>query len=399
MTFVRCRPIFFQWQVSSFFGWGIYGLNLIRHMSQGVFFSPQTSVPFDPIQIELEPAEQEQIDPLLESSRSFQDSLAPFAGQRVTIDYPVLHALGHNLHTSCSSAHQIQLHSEQMVGVTFFEHATFSADLRERMKIYRRIITGSNWNAELLRAAGVDHVVRIIQGIDTTRFHPRSAPRRGSSSFVIFSGGKIEQRKGQDLVLRAFRAFRQRHDDAVLAVAWHCPWPHFALGAFVDQPDTYPIALGEDGRLDVVGWAVANGIPAEAIVDHGLVPNRRMPEIYRGVDVALFPNRAEGGTNLVAMEAMACGVPTILSANTGHLDLIYPGACLPLTRQTWLDREENRGWGESDVEEIVAALELLYQDRQHAEAIGSAGARMMQELDWRNQVCHLENELLGAFGV
>jgi hypothetical protein len=44
-----------------------------------------------------------------------------------------------------------------------------------------------------------------------------------------------------------------------------------------------------------------------------------MPQILREIDVAVVPNRFEGGTNLVAMECMACGMPVILSANTGYL--------------------------------------------------------------------------------
>ena len=51
-------------------------------------------------------------------------------------------------------------------------------------------------------------------------------------------------------------------------------------------------------------------------------PNVGMPHVLHEADVALFPNRAEGGTNLVAMECLASGIPTILSANTGHLDLL-----------------------------------------------------------------------------
>ena len=51
--------------------------------------------------------------------------------------------------------------------------------------------------------------------------------------------------------------------------------------------------------------------------------------LLKQADLAVFPNRCEGGTNLVAMEAIACGVPTVLSANSGHLDLLRPG-CLQL---------------------------------------------------------------------
>jgi glycosyltransferase involved in cell wall biosynthesis len=98
------------------------------------------------------------------------------------------------------------------------------------------------------------------------------------------------------------------------------------------------------------------------------------------MDVALFPNRCEGGTNLVAMECMACGVPTILSANTGHLDLLKDGAALALADQRPI--RNLPGWRESDVQEIVAALETLYTDRARAAAYGAAGARQMAGLSW-----------------
>jgi glycosyltransferase involved in cell wall biosynthesis len=39
-------------------------------------------------------------------------------------------------------------------------------------------------------------------------------------------------------------------------------------------------------------------------------------------DVAVFPNRCEGGMNLVAMEAIATGVSVILANGTGQADLI-----------------------------------------------------------------------------
>src|SRR3546814_16138379 len=81
------------------------------------------------------------------------------------------------------------------------------------------------------------------------------------------------------------------------------------------------------------------------------------------------------------MEAMACGVPTILSANTGHLDIVAEGACIPLRRQRPVVVDDRYlgtgGWGESDVEEMVEALETVWRDRERARAIGAAGAEFM----------------------
>ena len=113
----------------------------------------------------------------------------------------------------------------------------------------------------------------------------------------------------------------------------------------------------------------------------------------READVALFPNRCEGGTNMMVMQAMACGLPCVLSANSGHLDIIEGGACIPLVAQgaVILDAPEisTEGWGESDVDEVVAALEVIYQDRQKARAIGDAGADLMARYTWQAQIHQL----------
>ena len=96
---------------------------------------------------------------------------------------------------------------------------------------------------------------------------------------------------------------------------------------------------------------------------------------------------------MMAMQAMACGVPCVLSANSGHLDIIEDGACIPLVEQrpVILDEPEisTEGWGESDVDEVVAALEVIYQDRQKARAIGDAGADLMARYTWQAQIDQL----------
>jgi hypothetical protein len=43
--------------------------------------------------------------------------------------------------------------------------------------------------------------------------------------FVVFSGGKLEMRKGQDIVIAAFEKFAAKHKDAILVTAWHNQWP------------------------------------------------------------------------------------------------------------------------------------------------------------------------------
>jgi glycosyltransferase involved in cell wall biosynthesis len=301
-----------DWGVSSYYGWGVYGLNLALECAKDESIELYSEAPLKPDDIVVDPLRKRALVPFIK--RSSVDGGKPLVGAR-------LHALGND----------ILPESTKRIGVIFFEAPLSRAGI-ERAKRYDLIIVGSTWNADILRAAGLDNVRTILQGVDSTLFHP--APKRGlfPGKFLIFSGGKAEPRKGQDIVVKAFRIFAAKHKEAMLVTAWHSPWPHLAVGMDLD--------LSEFG---------------DRVVDVGALPNGQMASVYRECDVALFPNRAEGGTNLVAMETIACGVRTIVSANTGHLDLTNRNAVCPLRRQK--PCAEWSEWGESDVDEIVTELE------------------------------------------
>jgi glycosyltransferase involved in cell wall biosynthesis len=259
-------------------------------------------------------------------------------------------------------------------------------------------VTGSTWNERVMRAHGLQNVRTVLQGIDPLLFHPLARPPRSDGRFRVFSGGKLELRKGQDIAVAAFRKFAARHPDAQLVGAWHSPWPKFARS--IDATGlAAPVTFGADGKLDAAAWAVANGLRPDQFIDAGQTANALMPQLLRQVDVALFPNRCEGGTNLVAMECMACGVPTILSANTGHLDLIEDGNCYLLAQQGEVPGQvgfgDVPGWGESDVDEAVERLEQVYADREAAGRCGERGAATLAKLTWARTAAGLKAVLLG----
>ena len=158
-----------------------------------------------------------------------------------------------------------------------------------------------------------------------------------------------------------------------------------ALGGHVDGE----VGVDDKGCLRIVDWAVRNGIPPGQIIDFGLVPNESMPEIYRQATVAVFASRCEGGTNMMAMEAMASGVPCILSANTGHLDLLSDDNCFPLLKQgkqpAVAGLAGKQDWGETDVDELVETLERVYLERAEAERRGVQAAKLMQDWTWEKR--------------
>ena len=156
-------------------------------------------------------------------------------------------------------------------------------------------------------------------------------------------------------------------------------------------------AKNRDGTFEFPEWAGANGISPEHFHDCGLVPNHLMPKLFSQVDVAVFPNRCEGGTNLVAMEAMASGIPCVLSTNTGHLDLIDEGNCYPLLRQGEITPKAGftgtRDWGESDVAEVVEHFERIYTDRAEARRRGEQATKFMQDWSWEKRTRYLTDQV------
>ncbi len=376
-----------SWPVSVTSGWGIYGMNLTLQLLRNPAWEVALLVPPSITSESINPLHKSLLSPVVEKQKSFQELVTANSDKQITCNFPVLYALGNNL---ASSGIENQITSACQVGVIFFEDTRITAEALAKAKKYSTIVAGSNWNADVLRGFGLTNVAMVNQGIDPAIFHPAPKSSLFGDRFVIFSGGKLEYRKGQDIVIAAFKRFRAKHPEALLLTTWHNFWPQYMLGIEQTGNVTGLPNINRDGSLGISQWLVANGLPVESFIDIGLIPNHLAGQILREADAAVFTNRCEGGTNLVAMESMACGIPTILSANTGHLDLIYSNICYPLSSQGQVKPTAHfpgiEGWGESEVDEVVEALEQVYTDREQAKIRGLAAANFMLDWTWKKQV-------------
>lgn len=276
------------------------------------------------------------------------------------------------------------LRARRKVGYAFFEEDAVAqravaagAELE-----WDALAVGSRWCASALAEAGYARAVVVHQGIDPGHFHPRAGKASEQvGSFVVFSGGKLELRKGQDLVVEAFRRFARRHPEARLVAAWLNPWP--ASAATMVRSPVRPFAWGEGETFAeaTARWLAAAGLGPERATLLPSLPHAACAEVYRGCTVGLFPNRCEGGTNLVLMEAMACGLPAIAAGSTGQADVVTQDNALPLSKLRPLVVERGgevvAHWTEPDVDEIVDRLEQAHADR---ELLGRLGRRAAADL-------------------
>lgn len=132
---------------------------------------------------------------------------------------------------------------------------------------------------------------------------------------------------------------------------------------------------------------IKNGIDVSKVLTYELINNKELRTFYEQTDVGLFPNRCEGGTNLVLMEYMACAKPVIASYNSGHKDVlneensymikemgdgkIYSGT------ELWAD------WDEPSLDETVALLEHAYNNRDELRKKGKIAGEFMKDFTWK----------------
>jgi glycosyltransferase involved in cell wall biosynthesis len=383
------------WQIGSTFGWGVYGTQLALGLTRR---GRLPTLLESPGPLTLDGLEAVRLKPAMDFRPRLVELIQKQGEGPIICQFPVIHARGNNAELQFGRLSP-RTRGTANHACIFFDRTTFSPEAIDQLNRFDSVIAGSAWNGAHLRDLGVRNVIDNIQGIDASRFHP--APRRGllGDRFAIFSGGKIEHRKGQDIVAAAFRAFRQRHDDAVLVTSWHNAWPKAEGVRQIMASRIFDGAnlLDAEGRINVRRWLSLNGVPEDSVIALPEIPNALLPPVIRECDVAIFPNRCEGGTNLVAMETLALGVPSLLSANTGHMDLLDRQIGFALVDQTPVPEASSNPdydvWGESSVDEIVERLEAVYRNREAFREVALSHARLMEDLSWTRQIDRLMDHL------
>ncbi len=377
------KPLAISWVLATVSGYGIYGLQILLQYLKRGGQAKDFILTNAPSVTSLPPLAQRQVEPVFELAQKIHGFLKDNPSEILAFKHAVLHG--------CSSdfsgfAGQDRVWGEPNVACAAIEHLICTPHGRSIAKGYDLFIAISKWNADYLKSLDVGPVHLCYQGIDPTLFHPAPGAGFHRDRFVIFSGGKFEFRKGQDIVLAAFKIFRATYPEALLISCWqNLMKPDVAAFALAGHCDTVPDAAPDYG-LQTTEWLLRQGLPPDSFIDLPFTHNLLMPTVLRECDMAVFPNRCEGGTNLVAMEAMACAVPTYVSYNTGQKDLVDLVGCGALRTQTAvkpsISMDTVADWGESSVDEVVAAMEYVYHNRQTAKADAATTAERMKEWNW-----------------
>ncbi|MFI7229044.1 glycosyltransferase [Nonomuraea angiospora] len=195
-----------------------------------------------------------------------------------------------------------------------------------------------------LRAMGVPErrIAVVPCGVDLSVFRPDGPVAPGTGGKMILSIGRLVPRKGVDTVIRALR----RIPDADLVIA----------------------GGGEDDEEAVRLYELARAYGLERRVHViGSVPREHVPALMRSADVLVAVPWYEP-FGMVAIEAMACGVPVVASAVGGHLDTVAGcGVLVPPRRPRALAR---------------ALSDVLDHPRRRAELAAAGALRARERYGW-----------------
>jgi mannosylfructose-phosphate synthase len=193
----------------------------------------------------------------------------------------------------------------------------FEERIRREFMVYRscdHIIATSEAQLEVLKEQydlTDRHITVIPPGIDENRFTPvRSMKRQklreelGMTDPTIYTVGRMATNKGYDLLIQALPIVRKLVPKVQLVLA----------------------AGGEDSQTDREKEAELQNVAQQVGVFDAIhwaqyIPDDEMSNYYRAADVFALPSRYEP-FGMTAVEAMACGTPTVITVNGGLHELI-----------------------------------------------------------------------------
>jgi glycosyltransferase involved in cell wall biosynthesis len=149
----------------------------------------------------------------------------------------------------------------------------------------------------LARGFKTGQILKNVYPVDLSCFVPSSTPRPFDRPLTIVNTGMLSLRKGTPYMLEAFRSIHQRH-----------PSVRFLLTRTIHDSATSLMNKYRDLPID---WSPP-------------LPHSQLAERLRSADVFVLLSIEEGLVR-TALEAMACGLPVILTPNTGANDFVQPG--------------------------------------------------------------------------
>jgi len=206
----------------------------------------------------------------------------------------------------------VYAHGEEIT--VFRENPKHAPRLPSIYKDAAAVVANSAFTRGLLEGMGVDpaRIAAISPGVDPEEFKPgepdpKMSARYGlSGKTVLLTVGRLQRRKGHDMVIKAMRRILDVQPDLLYVIAGDG-----------EERESLQLLAEEEGVAGCVRFL-------------GRIPQEDLPALYNLGDIFIIANRTMPGGDvegfgIVFLEAGACAKPVIAGASGGTADAVLDG--------------------------------------------------------------------------
>jgi glycosyltransferase involved in cell wall biosynthesis len=253
------------------------------------------------------------------------------------------------------------------IAVTPFETTRVPASWVPRFNRFDAVFVPCEQNIQMMRDSGVTVPIELIHwGIDPKVTKP--VERDNDNLFVFGTNGALSERKGTDMLIRAFQRAFSPYEYRDVRLICKTSKPQFMFKP--NPPDNRVI-------IDVMRTD-----PDEVV------------KFYRKIDVGVYPFTGEG-FGMCPLETAGAGRPIIVTGWSGPMDYFKDEIgwklnynLVPATDfNTKVYHEDCGEWAKADENQLVQLMRYCYEHRDEVKAKGKAAAEYVQkEWTWDAQI-------------
>ena len=217
-------------------------------------------------------------------------------------------------------------------------------------------------DAEVTRDAAVRYgmnpqkTVVFPWGVDLQHFAPHLAPGTSHEGFTVFCNRSWEPNYGVDVLARAF---------AKVAV---------------QKPEVSLLLLSGGSQGHIIRQILNSGGMHDRVTFPGQISNRDLPRYYHMADLYVSPSHVDG-SSVSLMEALACGLPCLVSDIPANKEWVFDG------QNGWLFPDGN-------ADALAAKIIFAIENRKMLPEIGKNARSIAEDrADWKKNI----GKLLAAY--
>lgn len=255
--------------------------------------------------------------------------------------------------------------SEIRIGYTMVEGTKVGKKWIEQCNNMDALFVPSNYLVDVFKESGLTVPIYVVkQGVNPQKF-PYIKRKRNKKKFIFSTCGWLDERKNWREMVSAFTS-------------------EFSKGE--------PVGLWLKNSNDLFGFEQPSDTRVKFIDE--LLDAEGMKVFYKNTDCFLFVSRAEGA-GMPAREAMATGLPVIITNWSGMADVADPKYNYPI-EPVAIDIPDARNESAQpgfqariDVQELMYWMRHVYENQDEAREKGKKASKWMHK-EWDYKVCAQE---------